>query len=209
MKIVFIPARIRKEPNYFEMDELINKKIPEKKIALCYSNQFVEVAKRIEKIIDKKVIQKIQILGCSNPKFPKDVDAVLVIGQGKFHPVSLAYESELPTYVLEGEKIKKIKKEEIKKMKDKEKGMYLKYLNSEKVGILITSKPRQQRIKEALEYIKNLKEKKGYLFLTNDIDPREFENFQIDCWINTACPRIDLTDGAILNLEKLKTLQKK
>ncbi len=207
MEIIFIPAKIKKEPDYSKISEIINKKISEKKIALCYSNQFIEIAEKIEKIINKKVIQKIQILGCSNPKFSKEVEAIILIGQGKFHSVSLAYESKLPTYILEGEEIKKINKEEIKKMEDKEKRMYLKYLNSDKVGILITTKPGQQRIQKALKFSKNLKEKKKYLFLTNDINPQEFENFQIDCWINTACPRIDLTDGEILNLEKLKKME--
>ena len=52
-----------------------------------------------------------QVLGCSNPKFPIEVEAILIVRQGKFHSVSLTYESKLPTYILEDESIKKINRE--------------------------------------------------------------------------------------------------
>jgi len=102
----------------------------------------------------------------------------------------------------------KISEKEVQKMEQKEKGMYLKYLHSEKIGILVTNKPGQQRLKNALRYLKSLKEKKGYIFISNDLNTKEFENFQINCWVNTACPRMDLTDGEIINLEKLQRLEK-
>ena len=212
MKTLFIGAKVRKEPNYTKIANIVNKKIPERKIAICYSNQFVSIAKKLPEFLnEKEVIQKIQVLGCSNPKFLEGVEAILIIGQGKFHSVSLAYETKLPTYILEDETIEKISSEEVKKMEQKERGMYLKYLESKKIGILITNKPGQQRLKSALNYYKNLKNKnrkKGYLFIANDLNVNEFENFQIDCWINTACPRMDLTYGNILNLEKLRNLEK-
>jgi len=208
MKKIFIGAKIKNEPDYEKIKEIVNKKITEKKIAVCYSNQFIEVAKKISDKLNKKVVQTIQILGCSNPHFSKEVEAILLIGQGKFHSVSIAYESKLPTYILENETIEKISEKEVQKMEQKEKGMYLKYLHSEKIGILVTNKPGQQRLKNALRYLKSLKEKKGYIFISNDLNTKEFENFQINCWVNTACPRMDLTDGEIINLEKLQRLEK-
>src|SRR3989339_1838053 len=126
MKKIFIGAKIKNEPNYEKIKEIVNKKITEKKIAVCYSNQFIEVAKKISDKLNKKVVQTIQILGCSNPHFSKEVEAILLIGQGKFHSVSIAYESKLPTYILENETIEKISEKEVQKMEQKEKGMYLK-----------------------------------------------------------------------------------
>jgi diphthamide biosynthesis enzyme Dph1/Dph2-like protein len=209
MKTIFVGAKVRREPDYEKVKKLVNEKIPEKNISICYSNQFVEIARKLEKVLDKNVVHKAQVLGCSNPKFPKETQAILIVGQAKFHSVSLAYESKLPTYILEDSTIEKISKEDVEKMDKKEKSMYLKYLNSKKVGILVTNKPGQQRLKSALNFCKELKDKKGYIFIANDLDVNEFENFQIDTWINTACPRMDLTDGNILNLEKLKNLEKK
>ncbi len=209
MKTIFISAKIKREPNYEKVAKLINEKIPEKNISICYSNQFVSVAKNISGLINKNVIHKTQVLGCSNPKFPKEVEAILIIGEGKFHSVSLAYETKLPTYILEDETLTKVSDVDIKKMEKKERAMYAKYLTSKKIGVLITNKPGQQRLKSALDYVKNLRGKKSYMFIANDLNTKEFENFQIDCWINTACPRMDLTDGSIINLEKLTELEKK
>ncbi len=209
MKTEFISAIIKREPNYEEVVSLVDKKIPEKKLALCYSNQFIEIAKKVGNLLEGKIIQRVQVLGCSRPKFSKDVKAILIIGQGKFHSVSLAYESKLPTYILEDETIEKVLDEEVSKMEKKEKGMYLKYLNSKKIGILVTNKPGQQRMKKALDFQRGLKDKKSYIFIGNDINTSEFENFQIDCWVNTACPRMDLVEESILNLEKLEELEKK
>ena len=206
MKTIFIPAKIKRKPNYSKIKDLINKKIPENKIAICYSNQFIEIANELEKVTEKQVLQKIQVLGCSSPKFSPDVEAILIIGQGKFHSVSLAYESKLPTYILEDETISKISQKEIEKLEKKEKGQYLKYLTSKKIGVIVTNKPGQQRIKKALEFKRKLKDKKGYLFIANDINISEFENFGLDSWVNTACPRMDLTQGNIINLDKLEKL---
>jgi 2-(3-amino-3-carboxypropyl)histidine synthase len=205
MKTKFVPVIFKKEPNYKKLNELIEK-IPEKKLALCYSNQFIEIAKKIYEKFSKKFIYKIQVLGCSNPKFPAEVEGILIIGQGKFHSVSLAYESRLPTYILENNSIKKIEEKDIEKMEKKEKGAYLKYLNAKKVGILVSTKPGQERLNKAIEFKEKIKGKKVYIFISNNIDISEFENFGIDFWINTACPRMDLVDAPLINLEKLEKL---
>jgi diphthamide biosynthesis enzyme Dph1/Dph2-like protein len=205
MKTRFIPVTIKKEPKYEKIGKLI-KEIPEKKLALCFSNQFMEVSKKIYEKFPEKFVYKTQVLGCSNPKFPKEVGGILIVGQGKFHSVSLAYESGLPTYILENNLIKKIKNEEIEKMKKKEKGAYLGYLNAKKIGILVSTKPGQERLKKAMEFKDKIKDKKVYIFISNNIDVSEFENFDIDFWINTACPRMDLVDAPLINLEKLEKL---
>lgn len=202
MKKLFFGVTVKNQPNYDLIKDKISK-IEYKKIALLYSNQFIDVAKDIEKHTDKEIVFKMQVLGCSNPKFPDSTEAILIIGQGKFHTVSIAYESGLPTFVLEGETIWQVSSDEVEKMAKKERGMLLKYLNSDEIGILITTKPGQLRVEKAVEYHKKLKNKKSYLFVANDINISEFENFGLDCWVNTACPRMDLTDGSIINLDKI------
>jgi 2-(3-amino-3-carboxypropyl)histidine synthase len=203
METYFIPVIVKKEPDYSKITKLINEKILERKIAICYSNQFIEIAKKLEKELDKEIIFKTQVLGCSRPAFPKEVEAILIIGQGKFHSVSLAYESKLPTYILEDESIEKINEKDVLKLEKRERGAYLKYLNSKKVGILISTKPGQQRLNKSLEFKQGLKEKKSYLFIGNDLNVSEFENFGIDCWVNSACPRMDLTEGSVINMGKI------
>ena len=207
MKRIFIAAKVKREPDYLKLKNSI-KEIPEKNIAICYSNQFVEVAKKLEKILDKNIVYKTQILGCSNPSFPKETQAIVAITEGKFHSVSLAYESKLPTYALEGNKIQKVSEELIEKRRKKEKGAYLKFLNANNIGILVSTKPGQERLQKAIQFSKKITNKKSYIFVANDLNSSEFENFQIETWVNTACPRMDLTDDNIMNLDKLEELQK-
>ena len=79
----------------------------------------------------------------------------------------------------------------------------MKYLNADKVGILISTKPGQQNLKKAIEFKKHLKNKTSYLFIANNINPNEFENFGILSWVNTACPKLDF-DLPIINIRDLK-----
>ncbi|MCK4553158.1 diphthamide synthesis protein [Candidatus Pacearchaeota archaeon] len=48
-----------------------------------------------------------------------------------------------------------------------------------------------------------MKNKKSYLFISNNINTSEFENFGLDSWVNTACPRLDMEDNRIVNISKL------
>ncbi|MBT4376445.1 hypothetical protein HOD29_03655 [archaeon] len=201
METMFIPAKHKTKLDVGLLKE-IEEKLPDK-IAICYSIQFKFLAEEIKSRIDKEVIDFVQVLGCSNPKFKKDVEAILLIGQGKFHSVSLAYESKIPVYLIENNFLNEVSTKEIEIMEKKEKGAYLKYLNAEKVGILISTKPGQQKLKRAIELKNKIKDKKSYLFIGNELNVNEFENFGIDSWINTACPRMDLNDSLIININKL------
>jgi diphthamide biosynthesis enzyme Dph1/Dph2-like protein len=201
MKQLFIPAKVNSEINTKKISEL---KLP-KSIAIAYSIQYKEVASQIQKILSKKhnITNFVQVLGCSNPKFPKDTKAVLLISSGKFHAVSLAVESNLPVYILEADKLRKISEEEISSLKKRKMGSYMKFLNADKVGILISTKPGQENMQKAISLKNKMKKKDTYLFISNDINTREFENFpDIKSWINTACPRLDF-DNSVINLGDL------
>jgi len=202
MKKLFIPAQIKTKLNQSKISK-ISKELP-KKIAIAYSIQFKEVAEEIKKIISKnhQITKLIQVLGCSKPIFPKETQAVLLISSGNFHAVSLAVESGLSIYLLEQDKLRKVSKQDMLNLEKKQKASYLKFLHSDKIGILISTKPGQQNLKKALEFKKNLK-KKSYLFLCDNINSNEFENFRINSWVNTACLRLDMNEGSIINLNKI------
>lgn len=198
MKTLFIPAKI-----YLEIDEkkISNLNLPIN-LAIAYSIQYKEIALKVKNILSKnyKITSMIQVLGCSSPKFSKETEAVLLLSSGKFHGISLATSINIPVYILESNEIKKISKEEINLFNQKQKVSYIKFLNAEKTGILISTKPGQENLKKALAL--KLKNKTSYLFISNNIDIKEFENFGINSWINTACPRIDF-DSSIINLKTL------
>jgi len=207
MKTIFIPTQVCSEINLKKIQSL---KLP-KSIAIAYSIQYQDIASKIKEILSKKyqITGLVQVLGCSKPKFSKDTQAVLLVGSGRFHAVSLALETNLPIYILESDKLEKISDKEIDSFKKKKLAAYMRFLNSEKVGIIVSTKPGQERLKRAIEISSKLKNKKSYLFISNELFRGEFENFSdITSWINTACPRLDF-DSSIINMVDLNLSQPK
>lgn len=201
MKLLFIPAKINSEINLKKIESL---KLP-KNIAIAYSIQYQKTAEEIKKILSKKheITSFIQVLGCSKPNFSKQTKAILLISSGNFHGVSLAFESSLPVYILESDKLRKISYEEISSLKKKKTASYVRFLNAKRIGILISTKPGQENLKKAISLKNKLKNKDSYLFMSNEINQKEFENFQeIKSWVNTACPRLDF-DSSVINIADL------
>ncbi len=205
METLFIPAKTKNRIDKSKILE-ISKKLP-KNIAIAYSIQYQNITFEIKKILSEsnkhKITKIIQVLGCSKPNFSKTTQAILLISSGRFHGISLAYETKLPTYILEQNKLYKVSKKDLELFEKKQKASYLKFLNSNKIGILISTKPGQQKLKQALDFKRKLKNKKSYLFISNNTDTNEFENFNIDSWINTACPRLDM-DVKVINASKVE-----
>jgi diphthamide biosynthesis enzyme Dph1/Dph2-like protein len=206
MKQLFIPAKIKQE---LDVKKIQSFHLPIN-IAIAYSIQYKEIALKIKTILSKthKIIAFVQVLGCSKPKFSRDTKAILLVSSGKFHAVSLALESNLPVYLFNGSNLEKISENEINQLKAKKKTGYMKFLNSDKIGIIVSLKPGQENLKKALSLKSSLKTKKSYLFLSNEINPKEFENFSIESWVNTACPRLDF-DSPAINISDLIFLRHK
>jgi len=135
-----------------------------------------------------------QILGCSIDKF--DADSFLFIGDGMFHPTALAIKNNKPVYIYNpfSKQFFELDLEIIEKYNKKTQGAYAKFLSSENIGILVSTKPGQNRLNDA-EKLKNSQDKNCYILIQNDIDFQGLENFPfIDCFVNTACPRIGYDD---------------
>jgi 2-(3-amino-3-carboxypropyl)histidine synthase len=174
MKTLFIPVKYKN----LNIQKQINKLRIKEKYSIVTTIQFL-----------KEIKNATQILGCNIEKV-KPSQAYLYVGTGKFHPLNLAFETKKPVYTLNPitKEFSKISKEEINSFERRKKGALLKYLNAETIGIIVSTKPGQNRMEQALKFQKTCK-KKSYLFLCNEV--RGLEDFpQIDCWVNTACPRI-------------------
>lgn len=204
MKTLFIPAKLKSEVNKSKILE-ISKELP-KEIAIAYSVQYQDQAKEIKQLLSNthKITKFIQVLGCSKPKLPKITKAILLIGDGKFHAISLSFETKLPVYILNRSKLEKISKKDTKILEQRQKASYVKFLNANNMGILVSTKPGQQNLKKAIDF-QHKSKKNSYLFLSNNINSTEFENFPtIQSWVNTACRRLDMNEGAIVNIDKIK-----
>ncbi len=202
MKTLFIPVKSRLEIDKSKILEF-SEKLP-KNIALCYSIQYKSQAQEIKSILSSThhITEFLQVLGCSKPKI--SAQAILLVGDGKFHAISLAIETGLPVYLYNIGELEKISEKDIKSFQQKKKASYVKFLSSERVGILISTKPGQQNLKKARKLKEKIKEKDIHFFLCNNIDNQQFENFpEIQSWINTACPRLDMNDSRIVNINDI------
>jgi len=177
------------------------------KLHILYSIQYKKLALRLKDQLEQKSY-KIegfeQILGCSKIKLKA---TPLFIGSGRFHALQLALSTSKEVLIYDSGIIRKISKEEVSKLKRKEKAKFSRFLSSENIGLLFSIKPGQNKLEDSGKIKRNLenkfKNKKFYLFVSDLIKPEEMENFPIEFWINTGCPGIEFDNKDILNYEKI------
>jgi diphthamide biosynthesis enzyme Dph1/Dph2-like protein len=197
---MYVEARKKEKLNLEKLEEL-EKKLPPI-IYMAYSIQYKELAEDIKKNIRKKVTGFSQVLGCSKIKTSSPI---LLISSGRFHALNLALQGN-KVYIFDNFSIKEIDSKEIESIKMKEKAKYLKLLASDNIGILVSTKNGQENFKLA-EKIKIKIEKKGKnasIFIADNINLNELENFSCDIWINTACPGLSLDSDKIINQNYIK-----
>jgi 2-(3-amino-3-carboxypropyl)histidine synthase len=197
MKKLFIHAK-----SNLDITKILKKITIKEKIGLVTTIQHLHQLKQAKKTLPNSTIIG-SIIGCKlNKALKAKVDAFLFIGSGKFHPLELALRTNKKVYIANpyNNKISQITKQEIEKRKKQIKGSQIKLLSAKKIGILVSTKYGQYNLKQALTLHK--KYKNSYIFLFNILNEKELENFpQIDCWINTSCPRIEY--NKIINIKDL------
>lgn len=126
-----------------------------------------------------------QVLGC-NVKVAKGFEGYVFVGSGKFHAIQIARETGKKVLLANPFTMQVTElSDEVEKIEKRVKGAYLKYLNSKKVGVLVTVKPGQKNM-QGEPYFEN---KERYDFVCDNV--AGLENFpDIDIWVNTGCPRL-------------------
>jgi 2-(3-amino-3-carboxypropyl)histidine synthase len=179
---------------------------PYKKISLVTTVQFLPGLDKAKKFLEaegKKVFigspskgKPGQVLGCdfsAARDLEGTVDCFVFMGSGTFHPLGLAMEVEKPVLFLdfEGSQLLSLGDE-------KRRLQNIRLLQIEKArscrnfGILVSTKPGQLRIKAAEEARRRLSRlgKNAWILVADEITPSKILGLQIDCLVNTACPRI-------------------
>ncbi len=214
MKVMFAESRYKGKILLKGINKLPNK------IGLVTTIQFIDFVESMKKEIEKtgkevlvskgKQKYKGQVLGCeSSAALTLDVDAYFYVGTGKFHPINIAMQTQKEVFTFNplSRQFGKVDKKEITKIQNRKNGAMMKFLTSDSIGILVTTKPGQCDFEGAMKLKKQLekKEKKVYVFIDNTIDFNSLENFPfIQAWVNTACPRI-VEDISIVNLRDVPT----
>jgi 2-(3-amino-3-carboxypropyl)histidine synthase len=148
-----------------------------------------------------------QMLGCDSYKDSlhldlDGIDGFVYVGDGYFHPNALLlaqeFEEEIKPVVLMNvvqQITEVIDKNHIAAYLKKRKGCLLKFQISKKIGVFVTTKWGQEYKDSALKLKEMYPEKKFYYFIGDNFLESEMENFpDIECWVNTACPRIGQDD---------------
>ena len=208
MKLMFVAAR-----STHDLGAVLKKvNIKEKKIGIVSSVQFLHRLPEVKnKIPGSKIVG--QVLGCNFYNVDKagKMDAYLYIGSAPFHAVGVAWHTRKPVYVANPftNEFSKLDEKEVEKYEKEKRGKILKFLHARKVGIIVSVKPHQGNYRRALDFQDKLKGKKeSYIFFCDNLDLGQFENFpDIECWVNTACPRIE--HPKVVNLkDALSVLEK-
>ena len=129
---------------------------------------------------------------------------ILYLGDGMFHPKALILATTKPITIFDPiiNIIKVVDRKEMQKELNKKKANLKKYLNADKIGILVTIKPGQQYMLAANKLKQQLEkeDKKAYIFIDDTLNPMNYENYPfVQCWVNTACPRIGTDDIVNIN----------
>jgi 2-(3-amino-3-carboxypropyl)histidine synthase len=202
MKIVSIPARCT-------FDVKLSRKalndLPKGKCAVLTSCQHVHKIKDVAEQLKTNLFG--QTLGCNvinALNFSKEVDFFLFVGSGMFHPLYVSYKTDKPVFVWNpfNKILTKIDDKDVEKYKKKRKGALLKFYSAKTIGIIVSLKPGQMNLALA-EELKNNLEKKSFIFVSDTLNFEDLENFSfVDCWVNTACPRI-VDDFPMVNIDEL------
>jgi len=189
-----------------------------KTLALYTAIQFVEKLDFIKQILEKEGYKVIsskpyrasyqgQILGCDSYSDSlnldiKKIDAFIYIGDGYFHPNALLlaqeHEDQIKPVIIANvvqELMDVIDKSHIDKYLKKKKGNLLRFYTSNIIGVFISSKWGQEYKNSALKLEKQYEHKQFYYFVSDNFSDSEMDNFPfVECWVNTACPRIGQDD---------------
>lgn len=186
------------------------KKLP-KNIGLVTTVQHLHKLADVQAQLPDSIIGG-QILGCdvsAAEKINNKVDAFLFIGSGVFHPLAVALKTKKPVFCWNPfvKELRTVDKKDIEAYEKKKKVSLTKFLSSDRVGILVCVKPGQYHLEKALK-LKEKGDKDYYLFQFDTLNLSELENFNfIQCWVNTACPRISEDKANIINIDDILDLQ--
>lgn len=180
------------------------------RLALVSTVQFVRTLQAVYKDLEEhfkvfmpqcKPLSPGEILGCTSPKLKADVDAIIYLGDGRFHIESIMIQNpHLPAYGynpfnkvftrerFDTELLLTNRAREIDRAKD-----------AHTFGVVMGTLGRQGGGPEGVENMRNkLKEhgKEVVLFLMSELFPDKLKLFEsIEAWVQIACPRLSIDWG--------------
>ncbi|MFH1650105.1 MAG: diphthamide synthesis protein [Candidatus Woesearchaeota archaeon] len=167
-----------------------------------FIHQLEEIQKQLEDAGKKPVLSETrhtqylgQLYGCNVDEF--DVPAFFYVGDGLFHPHALMLKNNKPVYYYNpfNNAHGIVDKAHVEKMKKQRQAAMSAFLMAKNVGVLVTTKPGQTRIRNALQLKEKYPDKNFYFLTDNTFNLQSLEDFPFcEVFVNTACPRIAYED---------------
>lgn len=212
MKKLFIETKRKFDESNIKFDLL--DKLPGETIALAATIQYIDLVPVVKKYLEskgKKILIKkgayydAHVLGCNSSALDKSADTLLMLTDGTFHAINNAIQLQKEIYIFTTHTLEKIDQSEIDKHNKRTLTKQKKFLFSEVIGLLVSSKHGQHQ--NAIHEIKKRiadSGRKVYVFESDNINVAEFDNFpQIQMWINTACFGLGRDDMRVINLSNI------
>ena len=152
---------------------------------------------------DERIAHSGQVLGCNRSaaeSIEHDVDCYLYIGEGDFHPLAVSLGTEKPVLVLnplDGSLRELTEKKE--RMLRRRFAVLQSAMEARRFLVLVSSKGGQDRSPVARELMEQFRQegKEATLVVMEEVSPDRLMHYDVDAYINTACPRIALDDQAV------------
>jgi len=203
MRTLFIHARSTRK---VVIPSAVLKRLP-KRVGVVASIQFANQIPDIVRQISGSVAGG-QVLGCNAAmalRIAGRVDGFLFVGSGVFHPINVALQTKKPVFCFDPHTsgFRELGRGEVLAYEKARKGAVLRFLAAKRVGIIVSTKPGQKNLQRALQ-LKKKGDREYFIFVCDTFDFRYLEDFNfIDCWVNTACPRLDDHRAGIVNINDL------
>ena len=141
---------------------------------------------------DSRITYPGQLLGCNFSATPANVDSILYVGSGNFHPMGVQLSTKVPVIAADpftGE----ARKVDVEKILKQRYGVMSRAMDAKKWGIIIGMKTGQKR----LELARRIKEVAGdaVLISIREITPDRLLSFKVDAYVSTVCPRVAIDDA--------------
>ena len=214
MKTLYVPCYSKINPLPI-LEKNIGHLKPFNRIGLFSTIQHLPYLEELARYLEnrgKDVFVGGQILGCDIKnalKVSGKVDCLVYVGSGRFHPTAVLMETEKTVFVLNPEEksLTHITVKDKKNLIKRKKGRISRASEASVYGILVSTKKGQYNItiswnlKDKLEK----KGKKAFVFAGEEITPQNVLAFNVDCWVNTTCPRIteDFFEKPVINPAEL------
>ncbi len=204
----FVPIgyKLKKKDIDYVVKKILEK-YSSKKINLLTTTQYLNNIQNIKKrLIEKNVcvqdaqktnrLEKHMVLGCDcSTIINKNADFVF-IGDGLFHARNLYFRYNKDVFIINPitKETKTLKKDE--RFLRQRYGAIASAKKANKFGIIVSTKKGQTRTSLAKEMCNLLKKnnKKAYVFSCDTFVNDKVLGIDVDCYINTACPRITYDD---------------